>query len=81
MQAQLPECLKNAQHIDLAQLGSMLSSELQRVQDVTRAQAEEYVHKSEALLHEVMKEAVDVLREAVKVIPPEEGGATEVPVA
>ncbi|KAF8443294.1 hypothetical protein L210DRAFT_1059836 [Boletus edulis BED1] len=41
------------------------------MQGVTRAQAEEYVHKSETLLREVMKEAGDVLREAVKVIPPE----------
>lgn len=73
VQAQLPDSLRNAQHIDLAQLGSTLSSEFQRVQGVTRAQAEEYVHKSEALLREAMKEAGDVLREAVKVIPPEEG--------
>ncbi|KAG8213653.1 hypothetical protein J3R82DRAFT_10346 [Butyriboletus roseoflavus] len=73
VQAQLPDSLKNAQQIDLAQLGSTLSSEFQRVQGVTRAQAEEYVHKSEALLRDVMREAGDVLREAVKVIPPEEG--------
>ncbi|KAG6378221.1 hypothetical protein JVT61DRAFT_13920 [Boletus reticuloceps] len=71
VQAQLPDSLRNAQHIDLAQLGSTLSSEFERMQGVTRAQAEEYVHKSEALLREVMKEAGDVLREAVKVIPPE----------
>lgn len=49
------------------------------MQGVTRAQAEEYVHKSEALLREAMKEAGDVLREAVKVIPPE-GSATDAPV-
>ena len=78
VQAQLPESLRNAQHIDLAQLGSTLSSEFQRMQGVTRAQAEEYVHKSEALLREVMKEAGDVLRDAVKVIPPE-GEASEAP--
>lgn len=48
------------------------------MQGVTRAQAEEYVHKSEALLREVMKEAGDVLRDAVKVIPPE-GEASEAP--
>jgi hypothetical protein len=71
VQAQLPDSLKNAQHTDLAHLGSTLSSEFRRVQGVTRAQAEEYVHKSEALLRDVMKEAGEVLREAVKVIPPE----------
>ena len=49
------------------------------MQGVTRAQAEEYVHKSEALLREAMKEAGDVLREAVKVIPPE-GGSADPPV-
>ena len=80
VQAQLPDSLQNAQHIDLAQLGSTLSAEFQRVQGVTRAQAKEYVHKSEALLRDVMKEAGEVLQEAVKVIPPEEGGS-DVPVA
>ena len=79
VQAQLPDSLRNAQHIDLAQLGNTLSSEFQRMQGVTRAQAEEYVHKSEALLREAMKEAGDVLREAVKVIPPE-GGSADAPV-
>jgi hypothetical protein len=44
------------------------------VQGVTRAQAEEYVHKSEHLLREAMKEASEALRDAVKVIPPEESG-------
>lgn len=79
VQAQLPDSLKNAQHIDLAHLGSTLTSEFQRMQGVTRVQAEEYVHKSEALLRDVMKEAGEVLREAVKVIPPE-ASSTEVPV-
>ncbi|KAF8840530.1 hypothetical protein BDN67DRAFT_968500 [Paxillus ammoniavirescens] len=72
VQAQLPDSLKNPQSIDFSQLRSTLSSEFQRVQGVTRAQAEEYVHKSEAMLREAMKEAGEVLREAVKVIPPEE---------
>jgi hypothetical protein len=49
-----------------------LMAEFQRVQGVTRVQAEEYVHKSEALLRDAMKEAGEVLRDAVKVIPPEE---------
>ncbi|KAI9572222.1 hypothetical protein HD554DRAFT_2068040 [Boletus coccyginus] len=79
VQAQLPDSLRNAQQIDLAHLGSTFSAELRRVQGVTRAQAEEYVHKSEALLREAMKEAGDVLREAVKVIPPE-GSSTDPPV-
>jgi hypothetical protein len=34
----------------------------------TRAQAEDYVHKSEALLREAMKEAGDVLRAGLKQI-------------
>ncbi|KIJ19051.1 hypothetical protein PAXINDRAFT_109569 [Paxillus involutus ATCC 200175] len=75
VQAQLPDSLKNPQNIDLSQLRSTLSSEFQRVQGVTRAQAEEYVHKSEAMLREAMKEAGEVLREAVKVIPPEEANS------
>jgi len=39
---------------------------------LTRAQAEEYVHKSEELLKEVAKEAGEFLKDAVKVVPPEE---------
>lgn len=53
-----------------------LLSELQRVQGVTLAQAEEYAHKSEALLREAVKEAGEVLRDAVKVVPPDEGGSS-----
>ncbi|KAH7888462.1 hypothetical protein F5I97DRAFT_2054997 [Phlebopus sp. FC_14] len=75
VQAQLPESLKNAHNVDFSQLRNTLSSEFQRVQGVTRAQAEEYVHKSEAMLREAMKEAGEVLRDAVKVIPPEEQGS------
>lgn len=74
VQAQLPESLKHPQNIDLSQLRSTLTTEFQRVQGVTRAQAEEYVHKSEHLLREAMKEASEALRDAVKVIPPEESG-------
>lgn len=80
VQAQLPDSLRNAQHIDLGQLRSTLSSEFYRVQGVTRAQAEEYVHKSEALLREAMREAGDILQNAVKVVPPEEG-STDAPIA
>ncbi|TFK44847.1 hypothetical protein BDQ12DRAFT_673686 [Crucibulum laeve] len=68
----LPETLKHAsEQIDLAQMRTTLLSEIQRVQGVTRAQAEEYAHKSEVLLREAVKEAGEVLRDAVKVIPPE----------
>ena len=76
-QSQLPDTLKNAsQNIDLTQLRANLSSEFQRVQGLTRAQAEEYVHKSEGMLREAMREAGEVLKDAVKVIPPEETGSS-----
>jgi hypothetical protein len=72
VQNNIPESLKHAsERIDLAHL----RSEFQRVQGVTRAQAEEYVHKSEALLREAMKEAGEVLKDVVKVVPPEEAEA------
>lgn len=77
VQTHLPETLKNAsQNIDFAQLRTSLSTEFQRVQGVTRVQAEEYVHKSEELLREAIREAGEVLKDAVKVIPPEEVGST-----
>ncbi|KAF9451974.1 hypothetical protein P691DRAFT_622881, partial [Macrolepiota fuliginosa MF-IS2] len=73
VQDHIPESLKHAsENIDLAQIRTNLLSEVQRIQGVTRAQAEEYVHKSEALLREAVKEAQEVLKDAVKVIPPEE---------
>ncbi|KAJ7496143.1 hypothetical protein B0H11DRAFT_2002009 [Mycena galericulata] len=73
VQSHIPETLKQAsENIDLAQMRTNLTAEFQRVQGVTRVQAEEYVHKSEALLREAMKEAGEVLRDAVKVVPPEE---------
>lgn len=69
-----------AEGLDLAKL----RSELSRVQGVTLAQAEEYAHRSEALLREAVREAGEVLRDAVKVLPPEEdssggGGAHGMP--
>ncbi|KAF7970301.1 hypothetical protein HWV62_22996 [Athelia sp. TMB] len=76
VQTHLPESIKNASSVDFAQLKTNLSAEFQRVQGVTLAQAEEYVHKSEGLLREAMREAGEVLKDAVKVIPPEEGGST-----
>jgi hypothetical protein len=71
VQAKLPESIKQgAGSVDFTQLRSTLASEFQRVQGITRAQAEEYVHKSEELL----RDAGEFLKEAVKVVPPEEGG-------
>ncbi|TRM70033.1 hypothetical protein BD626DRAFT_476098 [Schizophyllum amplum] len=60
--------IENLQQTDLAQLRANLSAEVARVQGVTRAQAEEYMHRSEELL----REAGDVLRDAVRVLPPED---------
>ena len=75
VQNNIPESLKHAsENIDLQQIRSNLLSEFQRVQGVTLAQAEEYAHKSEALLREAVKEAGEALREAVKVIPPDQAG-------
>lgn len=71
VQSQLPEALKQPGSIDFTQLRTTLTSEFQRVQGITRVQAEEYVHKSESLF----REAGEFLKEAVKVIPPEEGGS------
>lgn len=73
----IPESLKHAtDNVDFAGIRSNLLTEFQRVQGVTRAQAEEYVHKSEALLREAYKEAGEVLKDAVKVIPPEQVGTS-----
>jgi hypothetical protein len=69
VQSNLPESLKQ---VDFNQLRTTWSNEFQRVQGVTRAQAEEYVHKSEALLREAVKEAGEVLKDVVKVVPPDE---------
>ncbi|KAK0485838.1 hypothetical protein IW261DRAFT_1548860 [Armillaria novae-zelandiae] len=77
VQDHIPDSLKHASEtIDFVQLRTTLSTEFQRVQGVTRSQAEDYVHKSEALLKEAIKEASDVLRDAVKVIPPEESNGS-----
>ena len=78
VQNNLPDSLKQAsENIDFSQLGTNLMSEFQRVQGVTRAQAEEYVLKSEVLIRDAMKEAGEVLRDAVKVIPPDQAGSSE----
>ncbi|KAF8161230.1 hypothetical protein B0H34DRAFT_673223 [Crassisporium funariophilum] len=77
VQNNLPESLKHAsENIDFTQVRTNLLSEFQRVQGVTLAQAEEYVHKSETLLREAVKEAGEVLRDAVKVLPPDEAGSS-----
>lgn len=58
--ASLPDSLKHAsESLDLAQL---------------RTHAEEYVHKSEVMLREAVKEAGEVLKDVVKIVPPEESG-------
>lgn len=76
VQSQLPETLKetlkharvgsaNLTALDFAQLRSTIATELQRVQGAT----EEYVHRSEDFL----RDAGEFLKDAVKVVPPEEG--------
>ena len=76
LQNHIPESIRHAsENVDLGQLRSTLVADFQRVQGVTRAQAEEYFYKSEALLREAVKEAGEVLKDAVKVVPPEEGSA------
>jgi hypothetical protein len=75
VQSNLPDGLKHApENIDFNQMRQTLISEFNRVQGVTRLQAEEYVHRSEVLLKSVMKEAEEVFRDAVKVIPPDHSG-------
>ncbi|EKM81068.1 hypothetical protein AGABI1DRAFT_119598 [Agaricus bisporus var. burnettii JB137-S8] len=77
VQNHIPESIKNAsENVDLTQIRMNLLSEVQRIQGVTRAQAEEYAHKSEALLREAVKEAQEVFKDAVKVIPPEGSSAS-----
>ncbi|KAF5325796.1 hypothetical protein D9611_000058 [Ephemerocybe angulata] len=72
VQSHIPESIKHASEtIDLSQMSSNLMTELHRVQGVTRAQAEEYAKKSEALIREAMKEANELVKDAVKIIPPD----------
>ncbi|KAL5523630.1 hypothetical protein ACEPAG_7803 [Sanghuangporus baumii] len=69
----IPAALKDpASHAyaDIQHLRETLGSEFTRVQGVTRAQAEEYVHRSETLL----REAGAYLKDAVRIIPPDEDG-------
>jgi hypothetical protein len=77
VQSHIPESIKHAsENIDVSQISANVLSELQRVQGVTRAQAEEYAKKSEALIREAVKEANEVLKEAVKIIPPDPSDAS-----
>ena len=81
VQSNIPESIKHAsENIDFAQIRSNIVSDFHRVQDVTRAQAEDYFQKSEALLREAVKEAGEALRDAVKVVPPEEASRSSAPV-
>jgi hypothetical protein len=78
LQNHIPDTIRHASEtVDLGQLRSTLVSDFQHVQGVTKAQAEEYFHKSEALLREAVKEAGEVLKDAVKVVPPEEGSGAD----
>jgi hypothetical protein len=69
VQSNIPPSIRHAAagSVDFSQLRTTLTTEFTRVQDITRAQAEEYVHKSEELL----REAGEFLKDAVKVVPPE----------
>ncbi|ESK96690.1 hypothetical protein Moror_6753 [Moniliophthora roreri MCA 2997] len=76
VQENIPQSVKHlSENTDFAQLRTTLTTEFTRLQGVTRAQAEEYVQKSEALLREAVKEAGEVFKDAVKVIPPDQVGA------
>ena len=81
VQSNIPESIIHAsENIDFAQIRSNIVSDFHRVQDVTRAQAGDYFQKSEALLREAVKEAGEALRDAVKVVPPEEVSGSPAPV-
>lgn len=87
LQSALPPTIVASVQTNLASVQSNLQTNLANVQttltqtDLTalRAQAEELALRSEARLRDVVREAGDVLRDAVKVVPPEEadgaGGA------
>ncbi|KAJ4473889.1 hypothetical protein J3R30DRAFT_3512346 [Lentinula aciculospora] len=58
-----------SEHTDFAQLRMTLASKFQRLQGVTRDSPPFEVYKSEVLLRNTMKEAGEIFRDAVKVIP------------
>ena len=68
VQSNIPPSIRHAaaRSVDFSQLRNTLTTEFTGVQDITRAQAEEYVHKSE----ELFQEAGEFLKDAVKVVPP-----------
>ena len=72
VQSNIPPSIRHAAagSVDFSQIRNTLTTEFTRVQDITRAQAEEYVQKSEELL----REAGEFLKDAVKVVPPESQG-------
>ncbi|KIY49080.1 hypothetical protein FISHEDRAFT_65535 [Fistulina hepatica ATCC 64428] len=77
VQANIPEGVRHAtDNVDLVQLRNTLSNEFHRVQGVTKAQAEEYLHKSEEMFREAWKDAEVVIKDAVKIIPPEQAGSS-----
>ena len=69
---QIPPSIRHAASgsVDFSQLKNTLTTEFTRVQDITLAQAGGYVQKSEELL----REAGEFLKDAVKVVPPESQG-------
>jgi len=69
---QIPPSIRHAASgsVDFSQLKNTLTTEFTRVQDITLAQAGGYVLKSEELL----REAGEFLKDAVKVVPPESQG-------
>lgn len=69
VQSNIPPSIRHAAagSVDFSQLKTTLTTEFTRVQGITRAQAEEYVQKSE----ELFREAGEFLKDAVKVVPPE----------
>lgn len=80
VQSAIPESVKHASEhgIDFTALRGNLQNEFTRVQGLTRTQAEEYVRQSEILLRETFNEAQEVLRDAVKVVPPDEASSSNI---
>ena len=72
IQSNIPPSIRHTASgsVDFSHLRSTLTTEFTRVQDITRAQAEEYVRGGEELL----REAGEFFKDAVKVVPPESQG-------
>jgi hypothetical protein len=69
---QLKQAQSNLDSLNFAQIRTDLTAEFQRVQGITRAQAEEYVQKTDGLLREAVQGANEFFKDAVKVVPPEQ---------